>query len=226
MQCCVSTASRSCGRKLISWHCSTIIFIYGPRGWRKQSFSFPLSVHCCITIIVEQLRYYGRRKKKKSMNTARDFWMRSEASLGWRRVNVWSSLALWNAKISKRKKTGPSCPPHQPQLMQTSPHPTPTAKPKKNTVCLGARVSIIFFKFLDSHGSDSSSLFSLIKYDPVGEACCKIHHNYLLPPMRETNSGHVANLSFSWLINCWGNSGESLSYHSGKMEFKQCTELW
>jgi len=53
MQCYVFTAFWSCGRILITWHCSTIIFIYRLRGrvlpcWNsKQSYSFPLSVHCC-----------------------------------------------------------------------------------------------------------------------------------------------------------------------------------
>lgn len=61
-------------------------------------------------------------------------------------------------------------------------------KKKKNTVCLADSVSIILFKFLDSYGSDSFNLLSLIKYDLVGVDCCKIHHNYLLTTMLEINS--------------------------------------
>lgn len=88
--------------------------------------------------------------------------------------------------------------------MQTSLNLPPTTKIKKNTVCLADNVSIILFKFLDSYVSDSSNLLSLIKYDPVGEACCKIHHNYLLPPMWEMNFECVDDFSFIWFINYWG----------------------
>lgn len=133
-------------------------------------------------------------------------WRVKKGSIGCRRVMSEADLLCGMQTKAKCKKRVPSCSCNQLEFMQTSLNLTPTTKIKKNTVCLGHRVSIIFFKFLDSHGSESSNLLSLIKYDPVGVVCCKIHYNYLLPPMWEMNSEHVDNFSFIWFLNSWSTS--------------------